>query len=107
MVAVKLARKVKQSAKISFKDRPHLISVVVPLTTSITSFSFIEHENDAANIIRRVLRANDIHMNIADFEMDSFILSDKADMYPYFAGSETDELTGITTSVWTSDEIWF
>ena len=102
-VAVILGRKLKTGARVSFKERPFLLHVFIPLNAFALLFSMEREDNE--RIIKFLLRASEIYIEEEGFDTPYFLLSDW-ERYSHYAGTEVDEGTGIKATLWTQSAIW-
>lgn len=68
-------------------------------------FSMNRESGEAEKVIRFLLRATEVYIEEEAFDTP-LLFSGNWDRYQNYAGTETDEETGITATLWTEESIW-
>lgn len=95
---VRAGRKLKNDAKVSFKEKPFLLRFKIPF-----AIVFSMRRDDYAEIIRKMLKADAVYLEEDGYD-SPFALSDQAGEFPYFGGDvQSDD---VSAQLWTKQIIW-
>jgi hypothetical protein len=95
---VRSGRKLKNSAGVSFKERPFLVRFKIPF-----AIMFSINRNDTSEIVRRMLKADAVYFEEEGFD-SPFELSDESDKFENFSGYV--ESGKVKAQLWTKEQIW-